>query len=55
MTVVHTGGGASAGGVSLETLLERSDFVSLHCPLTPETYHLIDAARAGADEADARS
>ena len=28
----------------LETLLERSDFVSLHCPLTPETYHLIDAA-----------
>ncbi len=31
-------------GVALETLLERSDFVSLHCPLTPETYHLIDAA-----------
>ena len=40
MTVVHTG----AGGDSLETLLERSDFVSLHCPLTPETYHLIDEA-----------
>jgi glyoxylate reductase len=28
--------------VSLETLLERSDFVSLHLPLTPETRHLID-------------
>ena len=29
---------------SLETLLEQSDFVSLHCPLTPDTHHLIDAA-----------
>ena len=28
--------------VSLEELLARSDFVSLHCPLVPETYHLID-------------
>ena len=27
-----------------EQLLERADFVSLHCPLTPETFHLIDAA-----------
>ena len=25
-------------------MLEESDFVSLHCPLTPETHHLIDAA-----------
>jgi glyoxylate reductase len=30
--------------VSLEALLERADFVSLHLPLTPETRHLIDAA-----------
>jgi glyoxylate reductase len=42
MTIVHTGRGS--GGESLETVLERSDFVSLHCPLTPETYHLIDDA-----------
>jgi len=41
MTVRHTG---RRGGVSLATLLASSDFVSLHCPLTPETYHLIDAA-----------
>ena len=28
---------------SLEHLLKRSDVVSLHCPLTPATTHLIDA------------
>lgn len=30
--------------VSLETLLEASDIVTLHVPLFSETYHLIDAA-----------
>lgn len=29
------------GGVELGELLERSDFVTLHCPLTPETRGLI--------------
>jgi glyoxylate reductase len=29
--------------VDFETLLEESDFVSLHTPLTPDTRHLIDA------------
>lgn len=29
--------------VSLEELYARSDIISLHCPLTPETHHLIDA------------
>jgi len=29
------------GGMALGELLERSDFVSLHAPLTPDTHHLI--------------
>ncbi|MEQ8495945.1 MAG: D-glycerate dehydrogenase [Gammaproteobacteria bacterium] len=30
---------------SVEALLEQSDFVSLHCPASAATYHLIDAER----------
>jgi lactate dehydrogenase-like 2-hydroxyacid dehydrogenase len=30
---------------SIEDVLEKADFVSLHCPATPETRHLIDAER----------
>ena len=30
---------------SLEALLEESDFVSLHCPSTPETHHLMNGKR----------
>ena len=30
--------------VGLETLLAEADIVSLHCPLTPQTYHLINDA-----------
>lgn len=39
---------ASAAGVelvSLNDMLQRSDYVSLHCPLTDETRHLISAAQ----------
>jgi len=28
--------------VSLEELLQKSDFVSIHCPLTPQTKHMIN-------------
>jgi glyoxylate reductase len=40
MTVVHTSG-RSRGEVA--RVLTQSDFVSLHCPLTPATHHLIDS------------
>lgn len=32
------------GGMPLDRLLATSDIVSLHCPLTPDTLHLIDQA-----------
>jgi D-3-phosphoglycerate dehydrogenase len=31
--------------VNLDTLLAESDFVSVHCPLTPETFRLINEQR----------
>ena len=30
--------------VSLDEIFEKSDIISLHCPLTEETYHIIDEA-----------
>lgn len=36
-----------AQSVDLDTLLRQSDIISLHCPLFPETEHLIDAAAIG--------
>jgi lactate dehydrogenase-like 2-hydroxyacid dehydrogenase len=39
MEVIHHSG---SSGVPLEELLERSDFVSIHCRLTKETRGLID-------------
>lgn len=35
---------AVGSSVSLDEVLARSDIVSLHCPLTPQTHHLINAA-----------
>jgi glyoxylate reductase len=50
MNVLHAGGG---GGVALERLLAKSDFVTLHCPLTPQTRHLIDDRALGRMRASA--
>jgi D-3-phosphoglycerate dehydrogenase len=36
---------AQAEPTLLDALVERSDFILLSCPLTPETHHLFDAAR----------
>lgn len=40
-------GNANIAFVPLKALFERSDVVSLHCPLTPETHHLVNAERLG--------
>jgi glyoxylate reductase len=40
MKVVHT---QRQGGLPLDELLRVADAVSLHCPLTPETRHLLGA------------
>lgn len=38
---------------SVEAVLREADFVSLHCPATPETRHLINAERLGQMRAEA--
>ena len=41
---IHPDPAAGLEYVSLEQLLAQSDVLSLHCPLTKETYHIIDKA-----------
>ncbi len=55
MEAIHTrrSPGEEPGRVELDELLERSHVVSLHCPLTPETRHLIDAAALARMRSDA--
>lgn len=49
-----TAGPADAERVgTLEELLQRSDVVSLHCPATPETRHLMNARTLGLMKRDA--
>jgi glyoxylate reductase len=42
ITVLHTG--STNTPIPLGELLAKADVVSLHCPLTPQTHHLIDTA-----------
>ena len=42
MRVIHTGRNE---GVPVDELFATADVVSLHCPLTPETKHLVNAQR----------
>ncbi len=44
MRIVHSGAqaGGGIGSIPLDRLLATSDVVTLHCPLTPETTHLIN-------------
>jgi len=44
MEVIWSGGNAP-GGIGLDDLLSRADVVSVHCPLTTATHHLIGASQ----------
>jgi glyoxylate reductase len=51
MNVVHAGrrpAAADPAAIPLGELLATSDVVSLHCPLTAQTHHLIDSAALSA-------
>lgn len=45
--------GSMPGRTGMPELLRAADIISLHCPLTPLTHHLIDAAALDAMKADA--
>ena len=47
------GGERVAGRLDLEEMLPRVDVLSLHCPLTPATHHLIGARELGLMKRDA--
>lgn len=47
------GSDPSPGRMELDALLAQADVVSLHCPLTPATTHLIDARRLALMKPDA--
>ena len=49
----RAGSEPAAGRVDLDDLLREADVVSLHCPLTPATTHLIDARRLALMKLDA--
>ena len=38
---------------NLDTIFENCDIVSLHCPLTPDTHHLVNAERIDSMKQDA--
>ena len=44
----HRAEGDGVDYAGIDELIARSDIISLHCPLTPETHHLIDAQRSPA-------
>jgi glycerate dehydrogenase len=47
------GEAAQPGRVALDELLQQADVVSLHCPLTEQTRHLLDARRLSLMKRDA--
>lgn len=49
MEVIHSGRGHGddPARVDVDTLFARADVISLHCPLTAENRHLVDARRIG--------
>jgi glyoxylate reductase len=53
MEIVYTGGEGPYERVDLPELLARAHVVSVHCPLTPETHHLVGAAELRAIRRDA--
>jgi glycerate dehydrogenase len=49
----RSGETAQAGRVDLDELLRQADVVSLHCPLTEQTRHLLDTRRLALMKRDA--